>query len=324
MLMRGPKPDLVLVQNPPATPTLAVAWAAARLRGARLVIDWQNLSHTLAAVPLGDGHRAVRSLKRGERRWARRADAHLAISHAMADWLERECDVASTVLYDCPAACFKKPDLTTSSAMWQRLSRELTLGARRMPLVVCATSWKPEEDFDLLLEALERTERRLVASRGRGEPNEPDFVMLLTGRGPLRTEFEARAARRSFTRVAVRTAWLEPADYPVVIGMADAGICLHQSSSGRDLPIRLAEFRGCGVPVCVYDYAPVVSEVLTPGHEGITFGEPGQLATVLFALATADLTAVPAFAASREWLVNHPAERWDQAWRRVAAPVLTA
>jgi beta-1,4-mannosyltransferase len=174
------------------------------------------------------------------------------------------------------------------------------------------------------LEALERTERRLVASRGRGEPNEPDFVMLLTGRGPLRTEFEARAARRSFTRVAVRTAWLEPADYPVVIGMADAGICLHQSSSGRDLPIRLAEFRGCGVPVCVYDYAPVVSEVLTPGHEGITFGEPGQLATVLFALATADLTAVPAFAASREWLVNHPAERWDQAWRRVAAPVLTA
>ena len=77
MLLRLPKPDVILVQNPPALPTLPAAWMAARIRGARLVIDWHNLSHTMLAVRLGEEHRAVRALKRSERRWARRADAHI-------------------------------------------------------------------------------------------------------------------------------------------------------------------------------------------------------------------------------------------------------
>src|SRR4051812_476361 len=42
-LMRLPKPDLLLVQNPPALPTLHVAAIVCQLRGARLVIDWHNL-----------------------------------------------------------------------------------------------------------------------------------------------------------------------------------------------------------------------------------------------------------------------------------------
>jgi len=54
MLLRLPKPDVILVQNPPALPTLAAAWMAARLRGARFVIDWHNLSHTILAVRLGE------------------------------------------------------------------------------------------------------------------------------------------------------------------------------------------------------------------------------------------------------------------------------
>ena len=38
-LWKIPRPDLVLVQNPPSMPTLAVAWAMARLRKARLVVN---------------------------------------------------------------------------------------------------------------------------------------------------------------------------------------------------------------------------------------------------------------------------------------------
>ncbi len=322
VLMRGPKPNLVLVQNPPGVPALAVAWLSARLRRARLVIDWHNPSHRQLAVRLGEEHRAVRAVRRSERRWARRADAHLAVSHAMAAWLRQECGVAATVFHDRPPAFFRKPDLASATAAWQRLARELSLGDRRMPLIVCSTSWNPAEDFDLLLEALERTERRLVQARGPGVAGQPDLVVLMTGRGPLRGEFEARVRRRALARVTVRTLWLEPAEYPVVVGIADAGICLHQSSSGLDLPIRLAEFRGAGVPLCVYDYAPVVSEVLTAGHEGVTFREPGELAAVLAALATADLSAVPAFAAAREWLVGHPAERWEEHWTATVMPVL--
>lgn len=324
MLMRGPKPDLVLMQNPPSTPTMAVVWIVARLRGARLAIDWQNLSHARAAVTLGEGHRTVRALQRGERRWARRADAHIAASRAMADWLQRECGVDATVFHDSPTACFRRPDLAAASAMWQRLSRELSLPPRRVALVVCSTSWQPDEDFDLLLEALERTERRLVEARGPGEAVAPDLLMLMTGRGPLQREFEVRVERRALRRIAVRTMWLEPADYPIVVGMADAGVCLHQSASGRDLPTRLAEFRGCGVPLCVYDYAPVVAEVLTDGREGVTFRDAGELSNVLTGLAAGDVSQAPAVASARKWLATHPVERWDAAWERVVAPVLRA
>ena len=66
-LMRIPKPDVILVQNPPAVPSLSMAWLAARLRGARFVIDWHNLSHTIAAVKVGERP------SRGEVARARRA-----------------------------------------------------------------------------------------------------------------------------------------------------------------------------------------------------------------------------------------------------------
>jgi beta-1,4-mannosyltransferase len=303
---------------------LAAAFLAARVRRARLVIDWHNLSHTILAVRLGERHRAVRALARSEKRWARRADAHLAVSQALADWLKREWGVQATVLYDRPGDVFAKPSLDAMNELWQRIARDLSLGPRRIPLIVAPTSWTPDEDFDLLLEALERAERTLTARLGKGDGTMPDLAVLLTGRGEMKPVFEKRLSRRSFSRVAVRTAWLDPPDYPTLVGMADAGLCLHQSSSGLDLPMKLADFRGAAVPVCVFDYGPVLSEVLTPGHEGVTFHEPGQLATLFIALATADLAAVPTFAAARAWLAANPAPRWDEHWQRVAKSVLLA
>ena len=68
--------------------------------------------------------------------------------------------------------------------------------------------------------------------------------------------------------------------------MADLGLCLHQSSSGLDLPMKLADLRGAGVPVAVYDYAPVLGEVMTTGQEGVTFRDPGDLASLLVSVAT--------------------------------------
>src|SRR5258705_12121800 len=46
-------PDLVLVQNPPAFPTLAVSWFSLQRRGVRFVVDWHNLGYTLLQLRLG-------------------------------------------------------------------------------------------------------------------------------------------------------------------------------------------------------------------------------------------------------------------------------
>ena len=328
-LMRIPKPDTILVQNPPAVPTLFIGWLVSRLRGARFIIDWHNLAHTIAAVKLGEKHRAVKSLARSERRWAKRADAHLTVSNALAAWLLREYRVRATVVYDRPAASFVRPAAADAAALWEKVSREAQLGPNRPPLIVCPTSWSPDEDFDLVLEALERADRQLAIDEPKGSlpqekllPQEKALAVFLTGRGPLREAFETRAARRNFKAIAVKTIWLEPSDYPAFVGMADLGLCLHQSSSGLDLPMKLADLRGAGVPVAVFDYAPVLSEVMTAGNEGVLFRDPGELSNVLVAVARRSIAADSGLGRAREWLGQHPAEAWDPQWNATAHPVL--
>jgi beta-1,4-mannosyltransferase len=318
-LMRIPKPNTFLVQNPPAFPTLFVTWLVARLRGSRFVIDWHNLSHTIMAVRVGEAHRAVKALARSERRWARRGDAHLTVSKALAGWLAREYGIKASVVYDRPAQAFTRPEPAAAATLWEKVASEAQLSHVRPPIVVCPTSWTPDEDFDLLLEALERVERQLLRN---GAPSSPLLAVFLTGRGALRGAFEARAARRTFKAIAVKTIWLEPSDYPVFVGMADLGLCLHQSSSGLDLPMKLADLRGSGVPVAVFDYAPVLSEVMTPGHEGVTFRDPGDLATVLLSVANRSEVPDSSLEKSRAWLAQNPPERWDAQWDATARTIL--
>jgi beta-1,4-mannosyltransferase len=328
-LMRAPKADVILVQNPPAVPTLAVAWLVARLRGSRFVIDWHNLAHTIVAIRLGESHRAVKAIARSERRWARRADGHMTVSKALAAWLSSHYGVTASVVYDRPSPAFTRTDPSASAVMWTKLAAATALGAVRLPLVVCPTSWTPDEDFDLLLEALERAERKLAsafapsAAEDRPDPPAPQLAVILTGRGTLRPSFEARLARRSFSHIAVRTHWLEPGDYPVLIGMADLGLCLHQSSSGLDLPMKAADFRGAGVPVAAFDYAPVLGEVLTAGQEGVVFRDPGDLAAILVAVATRAIEPASPLGRSRTWLLENPVPRWDDEWPSTALPLLS-
>ncbi|MGH9383490.1 MAG: glycosyltransferase [Vicinamibacterales bacterium] len=305
-LMRLPRPDVILVGNPPAVPALGVCWVVSRLRGARFIIDWQDLSHRRAAAQIGESHRLVRSIARSERRWARRADAHVAASQALADWLRREYGVQAAVVYDRPMR---------SSAV--AVPSPTVLAELGSPLAVCPTGWGADEDFDLLLEALERTDRSL----SKGAPP-AKLTVVLTGTGELRGAFETRLARRQFAHVAVRV--LE-VDSHAAIAIADIGICLHQSASGLDLPMVLSDLRGANVPACVYDYAPVLTEVLTNGREGVRFGEPGELMTLLVAAATRDSSSSSSenpLARSRAWLASNPPETWEDTWPTAMAAVI--
>lgn len=87
--------------------------------------------------------------------------------------------------------------------------------------------------------------------------------------------------------------------------------------------MKLADFRGAAVPVCVYDYAPVLAEIFTDGHEGATFRTASELASLFLSLAPADLTAAPALAVSRAWLAANPARRWEDEWKEKAQAVMT-
>ena len=93
LFWRTRRPDVILVQNPPGVPAMAVAWLAARLRGARLAVDWHNLTSSMLSLRLGDRHPLVRAVGVYERVLGRSADVNLFVSAAMGE--DSDADSAS-------------------------------------------------------------------------------------------------------------------------------------------------------------------------------------------------------------------------------------
>jgi beta-1,4-mannosyltransferase len=286
------KPDVILVQSPPAIPTLLVAVAAARLRGARLVVDWHNLGWAVLALALGPRHPIVALARWYERVLGRLADAHLCVSSALAGALSRwGMAPPIAVLRDRPATRFAPLDSSARLATRRRLAETLGLGERAPAIIVSPTSWTRDEDFELLLEAVRRAEA-LVAGR-----RFPDVLILLTGRGARRAAFEARATALPGRRFHVRTAWLEPDDYPGALAAGDVGLCLHRSASGLDLPMKIADMHGAGLPVCALDYEPCLDEMLRHGDTGLRLADAETLANQWVALLATFPTRPPSWTA---------------------------
>ena len=81
---------------------------------------------------------------------------------------------------------------------------------------------------------------------------------------------------------------MEPDEYPAMVAAADVGLCLHRSASGMDLPMKVMDFFGAGVPVCALDYGPCLAEAVRDGDNGLTFTDAAQLARLLVELAGAE------------------------------------
>ena len=105
-----PPPEVILVQTPPALPTLLVVKAAAKLVNARVIIDWHNLAYTILALRLGAKSRLVRLAEWLERWSGRKAYAHLFVTHAMRNHLDLEWKLQGhkAVLHDRPPAHFRR------------------------------------------------------------------------------------------------------------------------------------------------------------------------------------------------------------------------
>ncbi|WAQ97421.1 ALG1-like protein [Mya arenaria] len=121
----------------------------------------------------------------------------------------------------------------------------------RPALLVSSTSWTEDEDFGVLLSALEDYEATL--SDGQS-PDLPKLVCVITGKGPLKEFYREAIESRSWKHIAFCLPWLTPEDYPLLLGSADLGICLHKSSSGLDLPMKVVDMFGCGLPDLLHGF----------------------------------------------------------------------
>jgi beta-1,4-mannosyltransferase len=326
--LRVLKPDFILVQNPPAIPTLLVALIAARVRSARLVIDWHNFGCSMLAMQLRQGNPALRLARWYEQSLGRRGDGHLCVSKAMRSELAEHWGIpGAIVLYDRPAAQFVPTPPDVRQNLFRRIGASLDFPCdrdRRPGLIVYPTSWTADEDFSLLLEAAAKCDE-MISCHDQGHANDSftHLLIVITGQGPLRDRYQQEIARLRLKKVHLRTLWLAPEDYPLMLGAADLGLCCHRSSSGFDLPMKLADLIGAGVPVLALNYSACLAEQLDEGENGLMFGNAEQLASQLYDLFNG-FPAAPRLNQLRDNVRRLRPMRWCEGWNAEAALIFAA
>ncbi|GEM10494.1 beta-1,4-mannosyltransferase, glycosyltransferase family 33 protein [Rhodotorula toruloides] len=367
-------PAFLFVQNPPAIPTLIVVKLAAFLRGSKVIIDWHNTGYSVLALRLGRRHPVVLFAKFLELLFGRLAYAHLTVSDAMKHELISEANLRGRVVtfHDRPPATFRRLEEQEAHNLFSRLpslnslsewepafepdstlftTASGSLRAYRPALLVSSTSWTADEDFSILLRALELYEtaaRKFAAGEGglrdshgqviplsgkKAARKLPKIVVLVTGKGAGKKAFEADVERleRKWDWVRARTEWLEREDYPRLLGSADLGVSLHTSTSGIDLPMKVVDMFGCGLPVLALDF-PCLGELIKDGKNGRTFETAEDLADELITLLLgfpmpfpSDIDILRVGIKDCKYGGGEPGqewESWEAHWDRIVAPLM--
>ena len=352
LLFRVPHSDAVLVQNPPSIPTLVVVWIVCRLRRSRFIIDWHNFGYTILEMTIppgkgcGLGSLILRTARVYELMLGRCADAGLCVTHAMKKWLHDEWKIEASVLHDRPPSFFRRTPIDVRHELFSRLranfeecevstdGRSSTRGLRtlftetstelrkdRPALILSSTSWTPDEDFGVLLNAIDIVAKKASVRRDQGGKF-PSMVFVVTGKGPQREYYEQKIAEMELASQGFHflTMWLEASDYPLLLGSADLGVCLHTSSSGLDLPMKVVDMFGCRLPVCAIGFK-CLDELVKHGENGLIFKDANSLADQIFEL----FQDFPQQKAKLETLADGVGFElgWHENWIRNALPIIS-
>lgn len=315
----------LLVQNPPSIPTLLIASVVCFLRNTHLIIDWHNYGWTILAGTRGKTHPFVKISKLYEAKvgsWA--PTASFTVTHAMQKQLkERPYQVKSPIftLHDRPAEIFQPIESAEKrKAFLARLpetsaSADLIIQGKTR-LLVSSTSWTPDEDFNLLLEAL-------CAYSSSPKPL-PPILAIITGKGPQKQMYLDKIKHLTdagkLQGITILTAWLSTQDYATLLACADLGVCLHKSSSGVDLPMKVVDMFGAGLPVVGYANYESWDELVKEDVNGKGFTTSDELAAVLERLFGE--RGVQLLETLREGAVKEGSRRWDEEWDGVAGRLL--
>ncbi|KAG6604722.1 UDP-glycosyltransferase TURAN, partial [Cucurbita argyrosperma subsp. sororia] len=116
--------------------------------------------------------------------------------------------------------------------------------------------------------------------------------------------------------------WLSPEDYPLLLGSADLGVCLHTSSSGLDLPMKVVDMFGCGLPVCAVSYS-CINELVKAEKNGLLFSSSSELADELLMLFRGFPNECSALDSLKNSTVEMGSRRWSTEWDEHAKPLIS-
>lgn len=323
---KSKKARWLIVQNPPSIPTLLLAYIISSCRGTSLLIDWHNFGYTLLGLKIGLRHPLVLLSRFYEVHLARCATAHICVSNAMARVLVRDYHIPSktiTVLHDRPASDFQPLSSSQRFALLHRLPETSphasAIENNRIRLLVSSTSWSPDEDFSLLLDALVQYSHLAITTH----PYLPEILAIITGKGPLKESYLAKIqdlqTADKLEMVHIKTAWLSTSDYACLLASADLGVSLHKSSSGLDLPMKVVDMFGVGLPVLGWSAFEAWPELVQEGVNGKGFESVEELVKGLVGLFgnenAHDRAAHPGeLDRLKEGAIREGKRRWEGEW----------
>lgn len=337
MLLLLPKCRYHLIQNPPTIPTFVVVWFVCIVRRSVMMIDWHNYGYTILALKLGQHHLLVTVSQWVERVFGRMSVANICVTNAMREDLAHYWSVSATTVYDRPPEMFQPTTVPRRHELFLRLAQEYPIFQASLPsdsatvftqrsadgtivkavdrpaLVISSTSWTEDEDFGTLLQALETYEKT-------SRETAPRIICVITGKGPQKEMYRKKIESLQWKKIQFCLPWLSAEDYPLLLGSADVGVCLHTSSSGLDLPMKVVDMFGCGLPVCAVRYN-CIEELVKPGVNGLLFENSQHLAQQLQELLGGFPGKSGKLTTFRENLKQFQACRWHDQWTEQVLPL---
>ena len=248
------------------------------------------------------------------------ASHHFAVTDAMARVLKTHYGVTAFSLHDRPAALFRPINNQERSKFLARLPETAQYAQDLSPtskspwkLLVSSTSWTADEDFSILLEALSA-----YSALSTSKTHLPKIVAIITGKGPLKEHYLSRIQalnqEKKLLNVVIQTAWLTPEDYALLLGAADLGVSLHTSSSGVDLPMKVVDMFGAGLPVVGWGKFEAWPELVKEDVNGKGFESSEQLFQQLVDLFE---NKDGLLATLKQGALKESEARWNGEWDRV-------
>lgn len=310
--------DYLLVQNPPSIPLFPIIMFY-RLTGCKVIIDWHNLGYSILRLKLktNSWHPLVLISIFVEFFFGRFANYHLTVTNAMKEFLSNKFKFNKNkivVLYDRPSgqfAPFKETDGKTRKDFLESepflrglIPKDFDI-SQGDKIIVTSTSFTPDEDIAVLLGALKIYEN----SYQKFDPTLPKILCFITGKGPLQEQYMEQVAQTKWNRCHVEFVWLSAEDYPKLLSLCDYGVSLHTSSSGLDLPMKILDMFGSGLPVIAMNY-PVLDELVTHDVNGLKFTDRRELhESLIFAMKDTEV-----YNKLKDGALKESTNRWDTSW----------
>jgi beta-1,4-mannosyltransferase len=284
------------------------------------VVDWHNFGHSILALKLGSTHPLVKISALYENIFSRLASQHLTVTEAMARVLKRSYGVTAHTLHDRPAAIFRPITTQQRTKFLSRLpetaqyAQDLSTTSKSpWKLIVSSTSWTADEDFSILLDALSA-----YSAHATSKTYLPKIIAIITGKGPLKEYYLSKIQKmnqeKKLLNVVIQTAWLSPQDYATLLAAADLGVSLHTSSSGVDLPMKVVDMFGAGLPVVGWGKFEAWPELVQENVNGKGFESAEQLSKQLIDLFGTKEGLLPVL---KKGALKESENRWDDEWDRV-------